>query len=91
MVPQLVLVLMATYVQNVSAYYWRIIDDSVDGLKDIVVGAEKVIRWRLGVDGAMDVLYHTVVVNWDRERRWFGICVIREFPKKFLYPCKTHK
>ena len=86
-VPLLVSVLMAMYVRNVSAY-WEIIDDSADGLKDIVVGAEEVVSWRLGVDGTMDVLYNTVVVNWDLERRWVGICVIREFAKKFLYPCR---
>jgi hypothetical protein len=75
---------MAMYVRNVSAYR-EIIDDSADGLKDIVVGAEEVVSWHLGVDGTMDVLYNTVVVNWDLERRWVGICVIREFAKKFLY------
>ena len=89
-VPLLVSVLVAVYVRNVSAY-WKIIDDSSDGLKDIVVGAEEVVGWRLGIDCSMNVLYHTVVVDWDRERRWFGICVIREVAKKFLYPCKTRK
>ena len=89
-VPLLVSVLMAMYVRNVSAYR-EIIDDSMYGLKDIMVGAEEVVSWRLGVDGSMNVFYHTVVIDWDRERRWFGICVIREVAKKFLYPCKTRK
>jgi hypothetical protein len=48
-------------------------------LKDIVVGAEEVVSWRLGIDGAVDILYNTVVVDGDRERRWIGISVIREF------------
>jgi hypothetical protein len=62
-------------------------------LKDIVVGAEEVVSWRLGIDGAVDdILYNTVVVvNGNLERRWVGISVIREFAKTFLYPCKPNK
>ena len=52
--------------------------DSADCLKDIVVGAEEVVSWRLGIDGAVDIFYNTVVVG-DWERRWIGISVIREF------------
>jgi hypothetical protein len=60
-------------------------------LKDIVVGAEEVVSWRLDIDGAVDILYNTVAVDGNLERRWVGISVIREFAKKFLYPCKPRK
>jgi hypothetical protein len=61
-------------------------------LKDVVVGAEEVVGWRLGIDGAVDIFYNTVIVDRDLERRWIGISVIREFAaKKFLYPCKPSK
>ena len=56
-----------------------------------MVGAEEVVSWRLGIDGAVDILYNTVVVNGNLERRWVGICVIRVVAKKFLYPCKPRK
>jgi hypothetical protein len=56
-----------------------------------MVGAEEVVGWRLGIDGAVDIFYNTVVVDADLERRWIGISVIREFAKKFLYPCKPSK
>jgi hypothetical protein len=90
-VPQLMSVLMAMNVRNVSADR-EIIDDSADrSLKDIVVGAEEVVGWRLGIDSAMDVLDNTIVVDGNLERRWVGICVIMVVAKKFLYPCKPRK
>jgi hypothetical protein len=39
----------------------------------------------------VDVLYNTFVVNRDRERRWIGVGVIREFSKKILNPCEPCK
>jgi hypothetical protein len=39
----------------------------------------------LGIDGAMDIFYNTVIVNRDLERGWVGISVIREFAKKVLF------
>jgi hypothetical protein len=46
----------------------------------------------LGIDGAVDIVYNTVVVDGDQERGWVCISVIREFAKtKFLYPCKPSK
>jgi hypothetical protein len=43
----------------------------------------------LGVDGAVGILYNTVIVNGDQERVWVGASVIRELAKKFLlYPGK---
>jgi hypothetical protein len=78
---------MAMDVRNVSSD-WEIIDDSADGLKDIMVGAEEVVGWRMGIDDAMDVFYNTVVVvDGDLEQKWVSICVIRVVGKKFLYPC----
>jgi hypothetical protein len=62
-----------------------------------MVGAEEVVGWRLGIDGALgidravDIFYNTVIVDGDLERRWIGVSVIREFSKKFLYPCKPSK
>jgi hypothetical protein len=53
-----------------------------------VVGAEEVVSWRLGIDGAVDVFYNTVVVDGDLEWRWIGVSMIRECAKKFLNPCK---
>jgi hypothetical protein len=46
----------------------------------------------LGIlDGAVDILYNTFVVNGDQERVWVGASVIRELAKKFLFPCKPSK
>jgi hypothetical protein len=43
-----------------------------------MVGAKKeVVSWRLGIDGAVDILYNTVIVDWNLERGWIGISVIR--------------
>ena len=81
-VPQLMAVLMSMNVRNVSAD-GEFINDSADGLKDIVVGAEEVIGWRLGIDNTMNVLYDTVVVDWDLEWRWVGFSVIRKVAKEF--------
>jgi hypothetical protein len=40
------------------------------------------------IDGAVDILYNTFVVNWDQERRWVGasmvVWVLLE--KEVLYP-----
>ena len=77
-------------VQNVRSDR-KFVELSSDCLEDVVVGAEEVVGWRLGVDGVMDVLYNTVVVDGDLERRWVSICVIRVVAKKFLYPCKPRK
>jgi hypothetical protein len=62
-------------------------------LEDVVVGAEEVVGWRLGIlgDGAVYIFYNPVIVNGDLERRWIGISVIREFAKKCLYPGKPSK
>jgi hypothetical protein len=60
-------------------------------LEDVVVGAEEVVGWRLGIDGAVYIFYNPVVVNRDLELRWIGISVIREFAKKCLYPGKPSK
>jgi hypothetical protein len=60
-------------------------------LKDVVVGAEKVVGWRLGIDDAVDIFYNTFIVDGDLEREWVCINVIREFAKKVLYPCKPSK
>jgi hypothetical protein len=88
--PQLMAVLMSMDVRNVSAD-GEFVNDSADRLKDIVVGAEEVVRWRLGVDNTMDVLYDTVVVDGDLEWRWVGISVVREVAKKFLYLFEPRK
>jgi hypothetical protein len=45
----------------------------------------------LGIDGAVDIIYNTFIVNGDLERGWVCISVIREFAKKVLYPCKPSK
>jgi hypothetical protein len=45
----------------------------------------------LGIDGAVDIFYNTVIVNGDLERGCVGISVIREFAKKVLYPCQPSK
>jgi hypothetical protein len=45
----------------------------------------------LGIDGAVDIFYNTVVVDGDQERGWVCISVIREFAKKFLYACEPSK
>jgi hypothetical protein len=46
----------------------------------------------LGIDGAVDIFYNTVVVNRDtKERVWVCISVTREFAKKLLYQCKPSK
>jgi hypothetical protein len=86
-VPRLISVLMAMDVQDVRSDR-EVIEDSADCLKDIVVGAEEVVSWRLGIDCAVDVFYNTVVVDGDLERRWVGVSVIRKSLKKFLYPCE---
>ena len=53
-----------------------------------MVGVKEVVSWHLGIDGAVDILYNTVVVDGNLERGWIGISVIREISKEFLYPCK---
>jgi hypothetical protein len=53
-VPKLVSILMAMDVQNVRADQ-EVIEDSADCLEDIVVGAEEVVSWRLGIDGVVDI------------------------------------
>jgi hypothetical protein len=47
----------------------------------------------LGIDGAVDIFYNTIVVNGDKERGWVCISVIlgEEFAKKFLYPFEPRK
>jgi hypothetical protein len=45
-----------------------IVSNSADSLQDIVVGAEEIVGWRLGIDGAVDILYNTVIVDGDLER-----------------------
>jgi hypothetical protein len=46
--------------------------------------------WAL-INGVVDILYNTFIVNGDQERVWVGASVVRVLVKEVLYPAKSSK
>jgi hypothetical protein len=55
--------------------------------KDVEVGTEEEVVGRgLVMNGAVDILYNTIIVNRDQERGWVGASVVGVLLEKFLHP-----
>jgi hypothetical protein len=51
-------------------------------LHDIIVGAEEVKGGSLVINDAVYILDDTIVVDWNRERGWIRVSMVREPSKE---------
>jgi hypothetical protein len=57
-----------------------------DGLEDVIVGAQEVKSWGLGVDCPVYICYNCFVFNRDWEGRWVIVGIIEESNEKGFDP-----
>jgi hypothetical protein len=58
-------------------------------LKDVIIRANESIGGSLVIDGAVNIFYDTLVVDWDRQWGRVGTSVVRLPGKECFDPCKS--